>query len=738
MKKTVFDWRLFWDGFRQLKIMGILFTVLTTGAAVVPPIMQQLDYLSYYLDAGVPLDPSLMGLWDMSPLIVLLFCVFAPLMMLFLFTFVNKRESSDFYHAIPTTRISLFFSFFGAVLAWVLIITVVSTVAATVVHASLPHLFLVNYESIVYTCFNCVAGAVFIMGAVGIAISVTGTVFTNLLVSLILIFFPRILLLLVVQGIQSAFPLVEGLPFAPLLGAEYNVPVGFIFGVFNGELDAPLTQWQSGVYTLVVGLLYTAVACVLFNRRRSEAAGHAAPSRLLQGFYRFLVGLVISSIATFGAFTMCMESYASHWDLTDIGTMVLFYLIALVAAAVFEVLCTRTFRNLFRKMSATLGLLAVANLVLFVGMYGLGRSMFLFRPEAEDIQSVRILSDANGYYSQDMTRPDYFTRSTSLVELTDPEIKEIVAQQLNYSLDLLEISANRYQKEYSNASGTVVAIKSGFVTRYRRILMYTEDMETVASRLKEVEEYRAAYSKLPESVSHINFVSNSVRVGYYKTDDYSPLYTVFREEAKALSFEQWYAVMATNEWYNGQMPLCYLYMQMAEDGKWYSMEVPIYTSLMPQTAEMIINESNLSSHAAAGLDAMLVQPNRLEELHIQYFDTDGQYTGTVLDLTLSGDLKTKVIDWLETLDQANATENIDIDKAFFHIEAYSYYRYDDDIKGEYYDRELNYAFVQDPSGGLPAWLVEYYENAVTSPFDEILDKEKEPVTTATTATSGTY
>lgn len=737
MKKAIFDWRLFWDGFRQLKIMGILFTLLTTGAAVVPPIMNQLDHLSYYADLEIPLAPNTVDLWGMSPLIILLFCVFAPLMMLFLFTFVNKRESSDFYHAIPATRISLFFSFFGSVLAWVLIITTVSTAATTVVHSLLPHLYLVNYGSIFYTCFNCLAGALFIMGAVGIAMSVTGTVFTNLLVSLILIFFPRILLLLIVQGIQSAFLLVDGLPFAPLLGAEYNVPVGFIFGVFSGELNAPLTQWQSGVYTLVVGLIYTAVACVFFNQRSSETAGHAAPSRLLQGFYRFLVGLVISSIATFGAFTMCMEPY-SDWDFSDIGTMILFYLIALAAAAVFEVLCTRTFRNLFRKMSVTLGLLAVANLVLFVGMYGLGRSMFLYRPEAEDIQSIRILSDANGSYFQNQSRPDYFTRSTSKVELTDPEIKEIVAQQLNYSLDLLEISSKRYYKESAEAKSMVVAIKSGFVTRYRRILLYTEDVEAIASRLKEVKEYREAYSKLPESVSHIDFVSNSVRVGYYKTDDYSPLYNVFREEAQALSFEQWYAVMATNDWYEGETPLCYLYMQIAEGGQWYSMEVPVYTSLMPRTAEMVINETNRSTHAADGLDAILLQPDRLEELNIQYFATDGTRTGAVISLTSSPELKANIIDWLETLDQANATENIDTDKAFFHIEAYSYSYYDDGIKGEYYERVINYGFVQDPSGGLPAWLVEYYEDAISSPFEEVLDKEKEPETTATTATSPTY
>lgn len=733
MKKTFFDLRLYADGVKQLKIMGILFALLTTVVAIVNPIMNQLDYLSYYstLPDYAP-TPDTMDYWGMNPLIILLFCVYAPIMTLYLFTFINKRESSDFYHAIPATRQCLFFSFFAAVMTWVLIITAVPTLICTTVYALLPHLYLINYTSILFTCFNCIAGALFIAGAVAIAMSVTGTVFTNLLVALILIFFPRMLLELIVASIQSTFPLVNGLDFAPIFASSYNVPVGFIFSIFMGDnMNTPLTQWQSGVYTLVVGLIYMVLACVLFVRRRSESAGHSAPSRLLQGFYRFLIGLVITCVATFGLFTLCIEG--NSLDLPDLGTIVLLWLAAVGVALVFEVLCTRTFRGLAKKALHTTGLLIVANIVLFAGMYGLGKAMFLYRPDAEDITSVRILSDSDGYYYSG-NRPEYFTAATSQVELTDPEIKKIVSRQLNYTLDVLEISLDRYHKEGASAQSTVVAIKSGFVTHYRRIYLYSKDLEILSERLYEVEEYRNAYTHLPESVSNIYCGGANKYMGYYRSDDPNELYSLLKSEIAKLDFEVWYRLM-NGGLYNGREALCLLEMKLVEDGQWYTMNVPLYPELMPETTETVINVSNANCNAAEGLDALVKDADRLATLELQYYDGNGESSGlSYIDLSKAPELRAKVAEWLKTLDTADATTNIQIDKPFVYLVGYVEYE-ENNYNGETYTYfDTNYCFAQEPSGDIPAWLAEYLKDAQSSVFDDLLDEKWQDTTTPTTIT----
>ena len=47
------------------------------------------------------------------------------------------------------------------------------------------------------------------------------------------------------------------------------------------------------LYTFLLGLLYFLIAAFLFCRRRSEAAGQSAPSRLLQHIYRIVVTMTI-------------------------------------------------------------------------------------------------------------------------------------------------------------------------------------------------------------------------------------------------------------------------------------------------------------------------------------------------------------------------------------------------------------------------------------------------------------
>ena len=157
MKKTWFCPHLYADGLKQLRLMGVLFTVATTLVAIISPIMTYLDFLSYYNPENT-YTPDEVTCYSMNPLLVLLFCAFAPLMTLYLFSFLNKRETSDFYHAIPATRQCLFFSFLAAIATWSFLILGISTVASVVAYAAFPQLYLINYSSVALMAFNCFAG----------------------------------------------------------------------------------------------------------------------------------------------------------------------------------------------------------------------------------------------------------------------------------------------------------------------------------------------------------------------------------------------------------------------------------------------------------------------------------------------------------------------------------------------------------------------------------------------------
>ena len=131
MKKRFFDVGLYLDGLRQLRIIGVMMFVILELEAILMPLGQYINILQrqgngdlFYAGIGV------VNFSGMHPLLLLSFTVFAPVMVLYLFSFLNKRSSSDFYHALPNTRVSLFFSFFAAVITWVTAACVISSMTS--------------------------------------------------------------------------------------------------------------------------------------------------------------------------------------------------------------------------------------------------------------------------------------------------------------------------------------------------------------------------------------------------------------------------------------------------------------------------------------------------------------------------------------------------------------------------------------------------------------------------------
>ena len=125
MKRTRFwdfNARIFGEGVRQLKTVGILFTVVMCLEALLIPIGMAIS-----MQNDVNMTRALVTLPGVHPLIILPMYTLAPVGVLILFSFLNKRRTSDFYHAIPVTRAALFFSLLAAVLLWVIVAILAST-----------------------------------------------------------------------------------------------------------------------------------------------------------------------------------------------------------------------------------------------------------------------------------------------------------------------------------------------------------------------------------------------------------------------------------------------------------------------------------------------------------------------------------------------------------------------------------------------------------------------------------
>lgn len=706
MKKRIFSPRLYLDGIKQLRIIGVLSTIAIALIGLISPVMRYLNTLDSIL---TDYTVASVNYFEMNPLILLMFCAVAPLMALYLFNFLNKRDSSDFYHAIPETRQCLFLSFFAAIVTWLLFIIVFTTAVITFAYAVLPHLYTVNYSSVFLTCFNAFAGSLLIAASVVIAMTVTGTVFSNVLVSLLLIFLPRLLILLAVMGVSDAFPLVNGLPFASVLSYEYNVPVGFVFGLIFSNYDIALTSLSSGIYTLIVGLIYSGIALLLFVRRSSETAGQSAPNRTLQAVYRLLIGAVLTSVAMYGLFDTLASK--DSLDAEFLGTVVILLVISLVLMLAYEVITTRRFKGIMKCAANSIVALVVFGGIYMGGMYGLYRVTASYSPEADEIQSVSVLVSTRFYGNA-----DYFQSKISEIELTDDTAKAIVAKQLKYSLDLLETSRERfYQSDLTRVS---VAIKSGGTTHLRNILMSQDDQAAMYGAVYDTEAFRKVYMDLPESVAHM-YSNNFGRISAVTQNK---LYQTLRAEVAEIGFEKWYALMSNtseDNYYKNDITassiLGYLECTLYEGTEWYNMMIPIDITVLPKTAQAYL-ESHTESIADSGkllqLLREITEPDKHDSLWISSFNFPGDtpYGAVYLNENIPDHL-----DNIHNLADSLVSNTIpDVTKPFYRIAVDHVTEvHQDNGKDYWYESENYVAYYQGDT--LPEWLLTLAEEQALEP-----------------------
>src|SRR5690554_5876311 len=111
--KKLFSFGLYIEGIKQLNFLGIFAFVVFAFEAILIPVGIVIGRQNEEIISA----ESVIG-WQVHPILVAAFVFIAPVMTLILFNFLNKRNSSDFYHSIPHTRFCLFFSYFASIASW--------------------------------------------------------------------------------------------------------------------------------------------------------------------------------------------------------------------------------------------------------------------------------------------------------------------------------------------------------------------------------------------------------------------------------------------------------------------------------------------------------------------------------------------------------------------------------------------------------------------------------------------
>ncbi len=567
--------RIFREGFRQLKTIGILSLIILTLEAILIPVGIAISELS----VEEPLySRRLVSLLNMHPMLLAIILL-APLMTVMVFQFVNHRKSSDFYHALPVSRSTLFISLFAAVMTWILLIAILSTGVSLIATACFPMLFQITYSSIFPLMASAVSGALLLAGCAAVAMCITGTLFTNLLVAGLIFFTPRALMIYVSEILQNIVHIMPSQYNNPLLDLSYNIPYALVGYVFTGDnLNSILLDNPMGyLYTALIGVALFLLANLLFRIRHSEAAGQSASTPLFQTVYRLLVTFLVTLIPV----AVIVDRFTTsdhHISGEDLFILLVLYLIAAVAFCVYELITTKKPRLLLKAAPSFLIVLA-ADAVLLAGLAGGYFALLSFRPAASEIQSVSL--------SQRSYQDDYFSARSKEVAITDPEIAKIVSERLETAARLNNPYGGLTATEANYSFTFQTTIRTGGIARQRWIAFTQEQTQDILDSLSAVPSYQSIYT-LPA-------LSSNVSVSLYELDQeqMDQIYRLMVQEINALPFDTRYALLSERTY--GEKAIADLYVTANYRGALYHFSLPLTYELTPQAYKQYLTyifESN--------------------------------------------------------------------------------------------------------------------------------------------------
>ena len=661
----IFDVKIFKEGVRTLRPIGIISTVIFSLFSLFSLISE----LDYQLSIE---DSFFMSLSEYNILLVFMFCVVTPIMTLTAFNFTTKRASSDYYFSIPKTRTQLFFSLFLSVMFWSVFGILVSSLIPYLVSLCFPSTVIINYTSSIMYILGVLVSCFMVASAVMIAISTTGNFFANILVSLMIIFIPRIFYMATVSTAVESLPIFN-IDATSILSSNLNIPFGLIFGMFTMGFTLAF-PYVSSLYTFILGVIYLGIAYVLFKRRKSEIAGLFAANSKIRSIFRVVLASAVG-LATVGF--LFYTIYENDDDLLLASGF--FLILSFVVYCIYELIATKSAKQMVKAMPKFYMVILV-NLVCFGIMFGIRYYGVSFCPKAADITSVSFSTQSGN---------DYFDKKASEIEITDFTAVKVVADALEDNIDNCKTAEDNhyYYTKYSDRkySQWFVTITKDGIKHNRRLQIKNTEAEKLINCMEETKEYKNIYTELPDAEKiDTNVIINS-QFNLSKAQA-KEIYKAYLEDIKDIPFETHYSILTGND-YNllsdtaiiidetevvGDMDAFSINVRTIVGSEEYDIWLPVnkhYKKALQKYLELTENESVESRKAIL---EQMKNISEQEEYDDIYFGVYG--AGEITDIYITKD------NYPQLIEELKKAENNPLNK-----DAIMFYIYSD-----YYDGKESY------------------------------------------------
>lgn len=590
MNSKIFNKNLYMDGLKQLKTVGIIFSLLSIFISLIYPVVIFFNKLnsSQYSQSETMSAPYI---GFSAPSLYIVMFLGSIIFVMSAFSFLNKRNASDFYHSLPNTRFSTLFSLTCSVLTWLysIIISTVLIVWLAFTVLGLPF----NALHVPYLLTMFIVGTTLVVSATLLATSITGTGLSTFAVTAIILYVPRIIMSVFTVTLLLTTNSVPANSLNLFFNQSINIPYGFSLGLFMSQVAGgtdPIIQMYSSistyVYSLILAVAYFALAAFLFYKRKSETAEKSAPNKILQHIYRLGVTLPVLLIIS-------MIVGANNTNLgSDImylmSTFITIVIIAFIINCTYELITTKRFMNVLK--SIPLFLVAVG----FV--FGLGyiskvttNTIASKEISAENLEYIKILGTKADQRSSNYINT-YSQVNIANIKLTDLETLKKISSTYNTSIS-----------QHSYGYAIPMEIKEKGSLPYSRILLidYT-DNEDILSDLMKNSDFQQALRKLPDDNEIISMRLGDETLTKQQQDE---LWKIYKDEINAISTED-YINMGINSSSSTTNTIAYFRPNIKSGISNYTVNYPI-SSLVPKTAKAYVDFCNESAAGTTGILAKI-------------------------------------------------------------------------------------------------------------------------------------
>ena len=176
--KNWFSVKLYIEGLKKIKVPGISCAIAVIALNTLLPIVGIIESSASW--PGMVRSVSAVDVSAFAPF-SLMMMVFAAILVHAMFSFLNERNRADFWHAIPQKRTCAYVSLTAAVYTWILG-TIVASALINGILWGIAKYYSVSFSVIAVSTSVYFLAAIMIAGFMTLAMTITGTTVSNLLI----------------------------------------------------------------------------------------------------------------------------------------------------------------------------------------------------------------------------------------------------------------------------------------------------------------------------------------------------------------------------------------------------------------------------------------------------------------------------------------------------------------------------------------------------------------------------